>query len=113
MTGHVSDPVPENLMGQMTSHIGDRPAELAICAKCQHTYSLPEMKAELKASEELYEQAMDTLLYDADVKGSLTLLESHLRLLERLVCRPWKEFNNCQEAIKQCYSIMGNCHVTS
>ena len=113
VTGHVSDHVPENLMGQMTNHIGDRPAELAICAKCQHTYSLPEMKAELKASEELYEQAMDTLLYDADVKGSLTLLESHLRLLERLVCRPWKEFNNCQEAIKQCYSIMGNCHVTS
>lgn len=69
------------------------------------------MTAILKASTDLYQQAMDTLLIKADVKGTLSVFISHLRLLEKLVCRPWKDYNNCQEAIKQCYSIMGNCHV--
>ena len=82
-----------------------------VCSGCQCSYNLSEMTAILKASTDLYQQAMDTLLIKADVKGTLSVFISHLRLLEKLVCRPWKDYNNCQEAIKQCYSIMGNCHV--
>lgn len=82
-----------------------------VCTKCQCTYNLPEIRAALKTSTDLYQQAMDSLLVKADVEGSLFVLISHLRLLEKLVCRPWKDYNNCQEAIKQCYSIMGNCHL--
>ena len=82
-----------------------------VCSGCQCSYNLSEMTAMLKASTDLYQQAMDTLLIKADVKGTLSVFVSHLRLLEKLVCRPWKDYNNCQEAIKQCYSIMGNCHV--
>lgn len=82
-----------------------------VCSGCQCSYNLSQMTAILKASTDLYQQAMDTLLIKADVKGTLSVFISHLRLLEKLVCRPWKDYNNCQEAIKQCYSIMGNCHV--
>ena len=97
----------------MTNHARDSSNTApSVCTKCQLTYNLPEMRAALEASKELYQQAMDALLLEADAEGSLTVLESHLRLLEKMVCRPWKEFNNCQEAIKQCYNIMGNCHVT-
>lgn len=84
---------------------------LAACTKCQCTYNLSEMRATLKDSTDLFQQAMDTLLLKADVGSTLSVFISHLRLLEKVVCRPWKDYNNCQEAIKQCYSIMGNCHV--
>ena len=82
-----------------------------VCAKCQCTYNLSEMRATLKDSTALFHEAMDTLLLKADVEGTLPVFISHLRLLEKMVCHPWKDHNNCQEAIKQCYSLMGNCHV--
>ncbi|KAL9956585.1 hypothetical protein ACROYT_G038079 [Oculina patagonica] len=84
---------------------------LAACPQCQRTYNLSEIRATLTDSTDLFQQAMDTLLLKADVEGTLSVFISHLRLLEKIVCRPWKDYNNCQEAIKQCYSIMGNCHV--
>ena len=83
----------------------------SICTKCQCSNDLSEMRATLKASTELYQQAMDALLLKADAEGTLSVFISHLRLLEKLVCRPWQDYNKCQEAIKQCYSILGNCHV--
>lgn len=86
-------------------------ALLVVCAKCECTYNLSQMRATLKDSTDLFQQAMDTLLLKADVDSTLPVFLSHLRLLEKMVCRPWKDYNNCQEAIKQCYNVMGNCHV--
>lgn len=86
-------------------------ALLAVCTSCHCNCNLKEMGTELKTSEDLCQKAMDALLLKADAVGSVTALESHLRLLEKLVCRPWRDFNNCQEAIKQCYSIMANCRL--
>lgn len=106
LTGHLIDQVPGLVSN--TSKGGTQPA---ICRDCQRTYNLTKMRTALEASADLYEKAMDALLLEADAEGTVAVLESHLRLLEKLVCRPWKDFNNCQEAIKQCYSIMGNCHV--
>lgn len=108
--GHVANHGASPVAGHMSSSTkgGEQSAE---CPKCQHTYNLSEMRATLNASEDLYQKAMDSLLLKADAEGNVAVLEAHLRLLEKMVCRPWKDFNNCQEAIKQCYSIMGNCHV--
>jgi hypothetical protein len=34
----------------------------------------------------------------------------HLQSLDRFIQRPWKEYNNCQEAIKQCFAMTSNCY---
>lgn len=102
----------ENCYGPLYPVDSCQDARLSVvCAKCQCTYSLSQMRANLKDSTDLFQQAMDTLLLKADVESTLPVFISHLRLLEKMVCRPWKDYNNCQEAIKQCYNIMGNCHV--
>ena len=38
-------------------------------------------------------------------------LVCHMQLLDRFIQRPWKEYNDCQEAIKQCYAMTANCYV--
>ncbi len=52
--------------------------------------------------------------FDQVVQGSfeqaLPVLLEFLRFLDVNVTRPLREYNDCQEAIKQCYSAMANCH---
>ena len=107
MTGKSTDRLTDH---KLTNSNMDE-ALLAVCTSCHCNCNLKEMGTELRTSEDLCQKAMDALLLKADAAGSVTALESHLRLLEKLVCRPWRDFNNCQEAIKQCYSIMANCRL--
>ncbi|XP_013414149.1 SET and MYND domain-containing protein 4 [Lingula anatina] len=79
------------------------------CIKCNKEQNLTAKVQVLKRSEQLFSSAMEKLLRNADAKTALPIFLSHIRLLEKLVVRPWQDYNNCQEAIKQCYSIMGNC----
>ena len=83
------------------------------CGFCEAANDLQKKRRVLERSEELCKAALDKLLAAADVQGSLPVFISHLRLLDRLVCRPWREFCNGQEALKQCYNIMSNCHVAA
>jgi hypothetical protein len=32
----------------------------------------------------------------------------HLVLLDKYIKRPWKEYNDCQETIKQCFAMTAN-----
>lgn len=41
----------------------------------------------------------------------LVFLYSHLKLLQTSIARPWKEYSECQEAIKQCLSLQANHYV--
>lgn len=41
----------------------------------------------------------------------LVFLYSHLKLLQASIARPWKEYSECQEAIKQCLSLQANHYV--
>ncbi|CAH1790753.1 unnamed protein product [Owenia fusiformis] len=79
------------------------------CSECHHPQNLTAKSKILKRATELFSVAMDKML-KGEVESALPTLENHLFLLDKLICRPWREINNCQEAIKQCYSIMGNCH---
>jgi hypothetical protein len=36
-------------------------------------------------------------------------LVCHLQLLDKFIHRPWKEYSDCQEAIKQCFAMTANC----
>ena len=37
-------------------------------------------------------------------------LVCHLQLLDGFIQRPWKEYNDCQKAIKQCFAMTANCY---
>jgi hypothetical protein len=37
-------------------------------------------------------------------------LVCHLQLLDRFIQRPWKEYSDCQEAIKECYAMTANLY---
>ena len=108
----VSSPVPFKCgeCGTRLEFVGSCESEVC-CASCHKVNDLQKKQKVLKRSEDLYLEAMGKLLNAADVEGSLPTFVSHLQLLDKLVCRPWKDFNNCQEALKQCYNIMSNCHV--
>jgi hypothetical protein len=38
-------------------------------------------------------------------------LVCHLQLLDRFIQRPWKEYSDCQETIKECYAMTANCYL--
>ncbi|KAK9498328.1 hypothetical protein O3M35_002986 [Rhynocoris fuscipes] len=46
-----------------------------------------------------------------ETEGKLPFLYEHLKLLHKSIVRPWKEYNQCQEAIKQCLSVQANHYV--
>lgn len=62
----------------------------------------------LQKSSKQYKRAFDQVL-SGSFGDALPTLLSHLRLLDASIARPLREYNDAQEAIKQCYSAMANC----
>jgi len=58
-----------------------------------------------------YKKAFDLVL-NGKFSDSLPILLEHLTFLDNNISRPMREYNDCQEAIKQCYSVEGNCYRT-
>ncbi|XP_041366619.1 uncharacterized protein LOC121381395 [Gigantopelta aegis] len=83
--------------------------ERAMCSSCREVHDITHDLLHLSRSEELYQDALEKTLKGKDLEECLPILIKHLRLLDPLLCRPWRDYNNCQEAIKQCYSTMANC----
>jgi len=66
-----------------------------------------------------YKKAFDFVLTgklsDSSAAGfaeALPVLTDHLAFLDRSIQRPLREYNDCQEAIKQVWSLEGNCFRT-
>lgn len=81
---------------------------VVVCPKCDIEEEIDKKMRALEKSSVAYQSAFDDLL-DANIEKALPAFLIHLQILDTLLCRPWRDFNNCQEAIKQCFSIMGNC----
>jgi len=62
-------------------------------------------------SAKQYKRAFDQVL-TGKFGESLPVLIDHLEFLDKHISRPLREFNDCQEAIKQCFSSEGNCYRT-
>jgi len=54
-----------------------------------------------------YKKSFEAVL-QGKFSETLPQLLEHLEFLDLNITRPFKEYNDCQEAIKQCYSAMGN-----
>lgn len=64
---------------------------------------------EYQKSAKLFRKAFDSVLQGQFEEALPTLLD-HLKFLDEHIERPLREYNDCQEAIKQCYSALANCH---
>ncbi len=69
------------------------------------------ISSELTKRSRQYKKAFDSVL-QGHFAEALPVLLDHLTYLDAHVCRPLREYNDCQEAIKQCYSALANCHRT-
>ncbi|KAK2152372.1 hypothetical protein LSH36_330g04048 [Paralvinella palmiformis] len=90
--------------------MSDDDSGLLTCERCPCRKSTSERLSTLVSSQEKYEAAFEKLM-TCDVDRSLAGLLEYLRVLDNNICLPWREYNNCQEAVKQCFSVMSNCHV--
>lgn len=88
----------------------DHKYDIVPCSFCKHNHALRPRLSSLSQSDETYRLAMkDVLLSSCDnIDQSIIFLENHLTLMDRLLCRPWRDFNDCQEALKQCYAFKGS-----
>ena len=74
-------------------------------------YALPILKGFLHFSrlQKKYKKAFDQVL-QGHYSEALPVLLEHLTFLDNHFQRPLREYNDCQEAIKQCYSAMANAY---
>ncbi|XP_075227028.1 protein-lysine N-methyltransferase SMYD4-like [Lycorma delicatula] len=75
-------------------------------------YILPHMQKEVELSSKEFRTLLKKVL-SGDFSGDSVLkkLLKHLSLLQIAVKRPWKEYSECQEAIKQALSMQANHYV--
>eukprot|EP00092_Neocalanus_flemingeri_P020363 GFUD01022061.1.p1 GENE.GFUD01022061.1~~GFUD01022061.1.p1 ORF type:complete len:706 (-),score=132.76 GFUD01022061.1:307-2382(-) len=61
-----------------------------------------------------YKKAFDYVLSGkfSMFSEALPILLEHLTFLDKNITRPIREYNDCQEAVKQCYSVEGNSYRT-
>ena len=81
-----------------------------VCKECGTKRNTNGCIGTLKSIIADYRKAFDDVL-KCEVDRALPPLLRHLEELDKLVCQSWRV--NCQEAVKQCYSIMSNCHTLS
>lgn len=80
------------------------------CSFCQHKHEITPRIGSLGQSDELYRMAMMDVLTGncKNLDENIATLEGHLQLMDKVMCRPWRDYNDCQEALKQCYACKAN-----
>jgi len=78
------------------------------CNQCGLEMSLAKCVEKLGKSDKMYRDAFDKLL-KCCVNEALPAFLSHLRVMDEILCPPCAGYAACQEAVKQCFSIMANC----
>ncbi|XP_046987699.1 SET and MYND domain-containing protein 4-like [Schistocerca americana] len=82
---------------------------LVTCTMCKGVNDVVKRKKVLMESSDRFMENISAVLR-GHTEGVATSLVTHLTLLHENVLRPWKEYNDCQEALKQCFNFLGNCY---
>ncbi|KAG8236842.1 hypothetical protein J437_LFUL017126 [Ladona fulva] len=77
------------------------------CKKCEKSTDMASLKEELINSSKDFRTILSEVCNGKRV--DMKKLTDHLLLLDGALVRPWKEYNDCQEALKHCYALEGNC----
>jgi len=78
------------------------------CTHCGTEVNLTEYIERLRKSDKAYKEAFDKLL-KCRISEALPVFLGHLRVMDESLCPPCADYGACQEAVKQCFSIMANC----
>ncbi|XP_066276682.1 SET and MYND domain-containing protein 4-like [Branchiostoma lanceolatum] len=87
----------------------DKGSDKVKCAACGEDQELEALRTQLdNIVEEVFNKV--GVVVTGEVESTLPVLERCLERMEKIVARPYGYYDSCQEAIKQCYGIVGNCH---
>lgn len=78
------------------------------CSHCGTEVNLAKCVDRLRKSDKTYKDAFDKLL-KCHIDEALPSFLSHLQVMDELLSPPCADYGACQEAVKQCFSIMANC----
>ncbi|XP_035673672.1 SET and MYND domain-containing protein 4-like [Branchiostoma floridae] len=79
------------------------------CSVCGEEQELQALRTQLDSIvDEVFTKVGQVVT--GEVESSLPALERCLERMEKIVARPYGYYDSCQEAIKQCYGIVGNCY---
>lgn len=78
---------------------------------CGAIVNIEHLESKLSQSSKLFRETLSCVLSGQHWDKVPDCLLEHLTLLANSVQRPWREFSECQETIKQCLSLQAN-HVT-
>lgn len=78
---------------------------------CGAIINLEQLETNLIMSSKLFRETLSRVLSGHHQENVPISLIEHLTLLANSVQRPWREFSECQETIKQCLSLQAN-HVS-
>jgi len=86
--------------------------KVAICNNCKESHNMTEIISNIEKSSEEFAQNLEQVMSGKGCHWEelAQKLVCHMQLLDRFIQRPWKEYNDCQEAIKQCYAMTANCY---
>lgn len=79
-----------------------------VSCTCGAFCDIDEMESNIKRSSKSFRETLLNVLAGCQKEEVLQSLLQHLILLENSVQRPWREFSECQETIKQCISLQAN-----
>ena len=79
------------------------------CPQCDTPADCDEKHRLNTLATEKYLYGLKRLLV-CDVTEAIKSFTKALNLYHGNVMLPWRDVNNCQEGLKQCFSILGNCH---
>lgn len=82
------------------------------CNDCDVHYNNIELTQLLSTARRDYGEAFSNLM-SCSVDKSLPVFAAYLSKLDQVLALPWKDYNNGQEAIKQCFGMLANCHVVN
>lgn len=81
------------------------------CSSCHEKKDLNQTVMKLQESTNGYHVALEQVLAGVDMQAALEVLLKHLEFLTVHISLPWRDINNCQEAIKQCFATQANSYI--
>merc|ERR1712126_477064 len=79
------------------------------CQCCNQNWATYQNLLETNKLSKSFRKTFESVLLGS-FNDSIPILSDYLYHLDTYISRPLREYNDCQEALKQCYSVTANVH---
>lgn len=94
----------------LTSSHTESNTQAVKCEACNGENDLTKKGQSIQEATEKYYKGLNSLM-ECNISSAMVELSKALAMLYQHVKLPWREVNNSQEAIKQCFNTLGNCNI--